>query len=77
MLRAKFLITLAVIGGIHQFYGDDDTDMAHFQIPAATCAGYSATAIDASRANGLDMDAIGAQGRSCADADIRNNALNG
>ncbi|APW37284.1 hypothetical protein RD110_08830 [Rhodoferax koreense] len=74
MLRAKFLITLAVIGGIHQFYRDDDTDLATMHLPAVTCVGHSASPQDA---KGLDMDAIGVQGRDCADVEVRPDAVNG
>ena len=69
MFKAKLLITLALIGCIHQYYGDTDTDLARTQIEPASCSVYSSLG-DVKSAS-VDTDAIGAQQRSCADSTSR------
>lgn len=73
MFKAKFLLTVAAIAGIHQFYADDDKDLATIAVPAASCAAYPAAT---QGVNGLSSDATGAQVHSCVDADIRPRASN-
>lgn len=74
MFKAKFLITVAVIAGIHQFYADDDKDLATNAAPAASCAAYAAAP---QGSNGFAANATGAQVRNCADAHIGLPASNG
>jgi len=69
MFKAKLLITLALIGCIHQYYDDADTDLARSQMEPASCGVYSSRG-DIKSAS-ADTDVIGAQERSCADSSAR------
>ena len=69
MFKAKLLITLALIGCIHQYYDDADTDLAKAQMEPASCSVYSSRG-DIKSAS-VDTHVIGAQERSCADSTSR------
>ena len=69
MSKAKLLITLALIGCIHQFYDGTDTDLARTHATPGSC-GVDSKMGDVPSA-GADTDAIGGQQRSCADSMAR------
>lgn len=74
MFKAKFLITLAAIAAIHQFYGDGNEDLTKVSAPTATCAVSPAMAQGANR---TDSAAFDTQSRSCAESETRLTASNG
>jgi hypothetical protein len=70
MFKAKLLITLAVIGAIHQYYGDDAEDLAKATVPAVSCA--AAPAPMQAAINAPTVPAI-----NCAETEPRVTASNG
>jgi hypothetical protein len=69
MFKAKLLITLAVIGAIHQYYGGEVEDLAKTTAPATTCAAAPAPMQAANSVLGVQAN--------CAEPSLRGTASNG